>query len=180
MHESSPNPNLPSGYVRVEHLQAPVTINDETLPWLQGDYDLAVAQCELQDGTNFYLASAVGTHDKLVTAAEAMNDHQQRSVNNMFYSRIASFITDGHSPQIETTSGPSTPFPIKVMRNKSGQRVYFGVINASIGAEQNGQESSVVPIVLRLGVCDKNKQAMVMSVLSGQSAKSSRRKAAKE
>lgn len=177
---ASNNPNLPSSYVRVEHLPEPVTVNQDTLPWLQGPYDLSVARCELQDGTSFFLANAVGSHDKLITAAESMNDHQQRSVNNMFYSRLPAYVADGHSPQIETLSGSSTEFPLKVMRNKSGQRVYFGVISAPVETVPSTGLTSESPIVVRLAVCDKSKQGLVMSVLSGLSARSTRRKGSKE
>lgn len=159
-------PNLPSGYRSVEQLPQPARIDGTVLPWLRDVYDLSLAHCELDNGASFLLASAVGTHPDLVKAAEAMNDHEQRSTNNMFYSRLASFVDSGHSPQVETLPEPSTPFPVRVMRNKSGQRVYFAVPRLVVPSTVERPQPSEEPVVIRLGACDKNKQKLVVPVLT--------------
>jgi hypothetical protein len=167
------NPNLPSGFLHVESYPEAALVSDDQLPWLDGSAKLSLASCEVQNGQTFLLANAVGTHPNLIAAAESMNGQQQKSVNNMFYSRIQSFVENGHAPNVETMNNQATEFPIHVMRNKSGQRVYFGL------ATLQGESGSSLPVVIRLGACDKNKQGLVMSVLADISGNSQRRKSSR-
>lgn len=168
-YEASP---LPSGYLAVEQLAERPVVDAQMLPWLSGPVDLGVTRCTLANGETFLLASAVGTSPKLVSAAESMTDHQKRIADNMFYSRLPTFIMNGHANNVETMASPSTPFPIKIVRNPGGQRVYFGVIGLSVG---RAPERTVI----RLGVCDKNRQAAVLAVLSRKNDRENRRKLSK-
>jgi hypothetical protein len=174
MSEKSIIPNMPSGYEDSVSLEQTVLVDGNILPWLNRPYDLKVAECTLQSGEKFLLSSAVGTSPKLVEAAHAMTDSQLKITDNMFYSRIPTVISQGYSPSVETMPSTSTDFPIGVMRNKGGQRVYFARVNLGIP-----QEQAYGPTIVRLGVCDKNKQENVMSVLSGSSYRQMRRKMSK-
>lgn len=166
---SSVHAELPSGFLHAEQLQETLTVDSSVLPWLTEPLELHVARCVIEGGKEFLLASAISSHRRLVAAAEGMTDSQKQITDNMFYSRIASFIEGGYARTVEAMPEPSTPFPINVMRNKGGQRVYFGVPTLSIA----GQEPQ--PVVMRLAVCDKNKQGEVMKVLSGASKLARRR-----
>lgn len=165
----------PSGYESSHGLQERATVDSNTLPWLDQPQELAVSQCTLQSGETFLLASAVGTSPKLVEAANGMTDKQRHNTDNMFYSRIPSIVSKGYSPSIEIMPSPVTDFPIHVMRNKGGQRVYFTRVNLGLPEEQASG-----PTIVRLAVCDKNKQSVVVSVLSSASDKTRRWKMSKE
>jgi hypothetical protein len=157
------NPNLPSGFLTVEQYPHEAVLTEVVLPWIARGQEtrVAIAECSLQNGQTFLLASAIGSHPKLVEAANAMTQQQSEIANNMFYSRIQTYLDQGHAPNIETMPEVGTNFPIKVMRNKGGQRVYFGLARVTLS---DGSED--MPVVLKLGSCDKNKQGLVTSVLS--------------
>lgn len=163
-------PQLPSGFEAVRALQEYALVDETVLPWVDGQVELSLAECRLANGESFILANAVGTHPKLVAAAEAMTDQQQTNVNNMFYSRIQTYVEQGYAPNIESMPAPGTGFPIKVMRNQGGQRVYFGMTNLLLTSGETR------PVVMRLAACDKNKQSSVTSVLTGLSDKAMRRR----
>lgn len=175
--EQAPRPNLPDGIRHAEQLRQGVTVGPETLPWVQkGAYEMSITKVTAEDGTEFLLGSAVDSHPRLQKAAEAMDDHQRGITDNMFYSRIAGFVDKGFSTAIETVPKESTNFPIHVMRNKGGQRVYFGVPRINIDPSTPDVKE---PVVIRLGVCDKNKQGETLKVLSGASEKENRKKMSK-
>ncbi len=122
--------------------------------------ELIPALCEAQGGVSFYLASAIGTHPKLIRAANRLNSHQQANVDNMMYSRLPPFVQNHCSSLVEIVHNASTPFPIHVMRNQGGQRVYFSGVNLPTS------EGGTVSTILRLGVCDKSDQELVSSLLA--------------
>ena len=166
MTEQAPQqPSLPSGYESVRTLPETATIGAGVLPWLKEDYNLTVAECKLQSGQTFLLANAVGTHPKLVEAADGMTEKQSLHANNMLYSRLPTFVDRGYSPNIETIDNPATAYPIHCMRNKSGQRVYFTRVPLGLP-----QEEMYGPTFLRLAACDKNKQGLLFPVLTTNSA----------
>lgn len=166
------NPNLPSGYISAEQLQANAFVDQRALPWLDEPYGLSIANCGIEGGKTFLVASAIGSHPRLIAAAEGMTDKQRHITDNMFYARIASYIESGYASNVETLPKAVTTFPIHVMRNNGGQRVYFGVPRLDIAGDD-------VPVVLRLAVCDKNKQSEVMKVLSASSPREIRQKTTK-
>jgi hypothetical protein len=153
---------LPSGYLKTEAIRQPFVLTEADMPWLKEDTAFGLTKCTLQSGKEFLLGSALRTHKDLVSAAEAMTEQQQSNCNNMFYSRVAGMV-DGNMNAQNTDSfpNPATTFPIRVLRNKGGQRVYFGMLR---------DQATDMPIVLRLAACDKNKQAQVTRVLNEQSA----------
>lgn len=153
---------LPSGYLQAERIPFSAELGYEVLPWIDTPQELSVARCVVQGGIEFYLASAVGTHPNLVKAAEGLNEHQQRNVNNMMYSRLPGYVQNHHGPNIETLRKPATDFPVRVMKNQGGQRFYFAT------PELPFSDGSNHPVVLRLGACDKNRQELVLSVLSAE------------
>jgi hypothetical protein len=162
---------IPSGFESASQLPETAFVDGDILPWMADrEAELTVAHVTLQGGGDFYLASAVGTHDKLVKAANALSGQQQQNVDNMLYARLPSFVRDGHASNIETLPSPSTGFPIRVMRNHGGQRLYFAQADMPMS---NGNREQVF---LRLGVCDKSSQALVLGVLSGLSARETRRR----
>ncbi len=164
--------NLPSGYAGTKQLDKSVVLGKDILPWLSGpDYKVTVVDCSLQSGRHFLIASAVGSHPSLIEAATSLDKVQNNSVNNMFYSRIPEIIEKGYSPSVDSIPSPVTTYDLKVMRNPAGQRVYFArlLIGASL-------ENQYGPTIVRLAVCDKNKQAKVMKVLSDMSEGEQRRR----
>lgn len=161
------NLTLPSGYEASESLDQIVKIDNTTLPWLKEPFEMTVSKCRLDSGREFLIASAIGTHSNLIEAAQGMNDGQRKATDNMFYSRLPEIILNQYSPNVETLENPITKFPIFVMRNKSGQRVYFARIQLDDLAEQQ----QLGPTNVRLAVCDKNKQKKALSVLSGMGSR---------
>lgn len=158
--------DIPSGYTEVISLPEPLRAGPETLPWLKAETDLQIAECTLQDGTKFYLGSAIATHPSLVNSAEGMTDKQRRNTDNMLYSRLPELVTQGYSPLVETLPEPVTKFPILVMRNKGGQRVYCGRTTY-----QAPEDDVARPLIIRLGACDKNRQGDTLNVLSASKSK---------
>ncbi len=165
MSEINNNPeNLPSGYLSSEQLDAHPVIDSQTLPWLKEPMELSIAKVTVEGGDSYLMASAVSSHKRLVEAAQGLTDHQRQITDNMFYSRLPSFIKNNFANNVETLVKMNAPFPVHVMRNKGGQRVYFGMPLITL---EEGQEPE--PVILRLAVSDKNKQGEVMKVLSAGS-----------
>ncbi len=162
---------MPPGIVSSEMLPGRFALPEGTLPWVDGPYELTLARCDAGDGTSYLLGSAVGSHRNLESAAEAMTEKQSRNANNMFTSRLATFIRDGQAPNVDLLPKPVTDFNIHVMRNNGGQRVFFGITEVTV-AEGSPPE----PVVLRLGACDMNKQGQVIRVLTRASANEQRSK----
>lgn len=152
---------VPSGYEQAAFVGM-AQLGQEILPWVREPLEVAVTQCSLQGGQTFYLASAVKSHPKLVEAAESMNAQQRTNADNMFYSRLAGFVQQGYSSNVETMEDPATPANMYVMRNNGGQRVYFTI------APLKMEDGQTVDTVIRLGVCDKNQQAKALRVLSSK------------
>jgi hypothetical protein len=163
--------STPSGYEQSFSLVDPVNITRDVLPWLEnGDsYTLYISRCVIQGGKEFLLASAIGSNPTLIEAANGMTEKQKQHTDNMFYSRLPELINNGYSPNIETMASTTTGQPIYVMRNRSGQRIYFS--RSYLGVDE---EIELGPTILRLAVCDKNKQDCVMKVLSSLSIRSQR------
>jgi hypothetical protein len=174
MTEQAPqSPRMPSGYESSLTLPEQVFVDQDILPWVEEPFPLTISEFTLQGGESFKMASAIGSHQKLIEAAKAMTEGQRRNTDNMFYSRIPIVVSQGYSPNVETMQNPTTDFPIFVMRNNGGQRVYFGRTNLNVG----GRESE--PVIIRLAACDKNKQALVMPVLSAEGYRQKQRKRGK-
>lgn len=142
---------------------APLTVGQGELPWLSEPVELGAVLVTMRDETcpKFIVASAIGTNRRLTSAAEGMTDRQRENTDNMFWSRVSTFVRDGFHSRVETMPDPVTERPMHVMRNSGGQRVYFNIRRAEDGT----------PIVTRLGVCDKNRQSPVLKVLSSASDK---------
>lgn len=173
MHEKrNSEPNLPSGYQRVEQLDTPSLLTPDHLPWLQTDQEFSTVRCTLTSGKSFLLASAVGTHKDLISAAANMNDHQDRNTNNMFYSRVAGFVENNYTPSAQVNTITDTSgIPTYCLRNAGGQRAYFGVVKAPHSDDR---------LIVKIAMCDKEHQGKVMRVIAdSQSAKKSRHKATK-
>lgn len=170
-HQQTQNELLPSGYASVEQLPEKIEVGNDILPWADGTQELSVARCMLQSGQEFYLASAVGVNQKLVKAAMALNEHQQNNVNNMLYSRLPDFMENFYSSSVETMR-TGNDFPVYVMRNKAGQRVYFSTPEVQIN-------DTSTRLALRLAVCDKNKQYEVVKTLDPDTSKQKLGKARK-
>lgn len=158
---------IPSGYESVVAV-APSQIGKEYLPWTDDRAELATVRCTLQGGKSFLLASAIGTHEGLASVANEMTYQQSENCNNMFYSRIAGFVENGyHASNVDTMSDASPAMAVHVLRNKGGQRVYFGVISTPDSEER---------LLVKLAVCDKNMQSKVMRVFSSLRGRAQNRK----
>ena len=137
---------VPSGYDSSEYLVSDLSVDASVLPWLDSNerFQIHVSKMDVTGSKPFLIASVIGSNKHLIQAASGMSDHQSEAI---------------------------TAFPIKVMRNKSGQRVYFARVNLGLPVEdQYG------PTILRLAACDKNHQMTVMKVLSGSSGNQIRNK----
>ena len=155
-------PELPSGYLHTESVVTPLVITSAEMPWLDSPTAINLVKCTLQGGKEFLLGSAIHTDPKLVGAARSMTDQQSTNCNNMFYSRVAGFVEGGlTSPSVDTFPNSATSFPLRVLRNNGGQRVYFGVMRD----EQLG-----LPIIVRIAACDKKMQAQVASLFHSMGA----------
>ncbi len=174
MSEQLNNPGLPSGYEMSRSLPEPLTVGQDSLPWLKEPAALQVAECKVQGGESFYLASAIGTSDKLTKAAEGLTEDQRRITDNMFYSRLQGFLDKDPNARVEQYPNAETPFPIFVFKNKGGQRVYFG----STTFQPEGVTESK-QLIIRLAVCDKNRQGLVFPVLGTKSDGQMRRSTSK-
>jgi hypothetical protein len=164
---------VPSGYESSESLDRIIAVGGDVLPWLDQNekFNLHISKLDLTGVGSFLVASAIGSNRNLVSAASGLTEHQSNIVNNMFYSRLAGFISNGQSASVETFEDAVTPFPIKVMRNNGGQRVYFARVALGIP-----EEDEYGATVLRLAVCDKNEQLTVMKILSSGTNASIRKK----
>ena len=164
---------VPSGYDSSEYLGSDLSVDASVLPWLESSerFQIHVSKMDVTGSKPFLIASVIGSNKHLIQAASGMTDHQSEVTNNMFYSRLPGFLETGQSSNVDTLDESSTAFPIKVMRNKSGQRVYFARVNLGLP-----EEEQFGPTILRLGVCDKNHQMTVMKVLSGSSGNQIRNK----
>lgn len=167
-------PNLPPGILASEQVIPAYTVDESVLPWVEDLYSFSIARCDVGDNTEFLLGSVIDSSKRLRQAAEGMTEHQRGITDNMFYSRIAGFIQGGQASNVDTLPSSATPFPIHVMRNQGGQRVYFGVPRLQLVEGEDPQ-----PVVIRLAVCDKNKQVLVMRVLSGAKDGTQRKKMGK-
>lgn len=168
------NPNLPSGYESSIQLPEQCVVTPDQLPWLREPLRVNVAECRLGSGESFYLGSAISANPDLVKAAEGMTDGQRRIVDSMFYSRLVEFMRTKYSSGVELLFNPTTDFPIYALKNKGGQRAYFSLLDLPV-EPNTGESESVRQIVLRLAVCDKNRQKFVMKHLaSGKSDKGSK------
>ncbi len=170
MLEQAPSPTLPSGYESSHLTDERLQVSPAMMPWLKEPISLNLAECRLTSGETFYLASAIGTHPRLIEAAEGMTDSQKKITDNMFYSRLPRVIIESYSPSVETYPNPSTSFPIKVMRNKGGQRVYFGKTEY-----RSSVDDSPKPLIIRLSACDKNKQGLIYAVISNATPRQNKR-----
>lgn len=152
----TPETNLPSGYQSVEQLSEPSRLTPDQLPWLDGPTEISTVRCTLQGGETFLFASAVGTHPDLVAAANKMTSQQDKNTNNMLYSRLAGFVSNGYtSPQV--SSCDTMPIPSFVLRNNGGQRVYFSMITSANSTDR---------LFIKLAACDKNNQQKVINVIN--------------
>ena len=152
---NQPEVHLPSGYRSIEQLPNASYVTPDQLPWLARPQELSTVRCTLQGGETFLLASAVGTHPDLVKAANSMTSQQGKNTNNMLYSRLAGFVSNGYSsPQV--SSCDTMPIPTFVLRNNGGQRVYFAMLSSPDSEER---------LFIKLAVCDKNHQQNVMDVI---------------
>ena len=144
----------------------PGLIGPGSLPWARDTTALSIAECRLRSGETFYLASAVDTHRDLTAAADLMTDQQRSSADKMLYSRLPEYVQHGYSPAIDKVPQQTTDFPILRAKNESGQRVYFAKIDMTLDTADKATNPQILPVFVRLAVCDKNRQKLVMKHLS--------------
>lgn len=145
---------LPSGYSSVEQLPQKSLVSPEQLPWLDSPVELSTVRCTLQGGETFLFASAVGTHADLIAAASKMTTQQDKNTNNMLYSRLAGFVSDGFSSPLVSAFN-SLPGGL-AMSNRGGQRVYLTMASRPDSPER---------LFIKVAACDKNNQGKVINVI---------------
>lgn len=154
---------LPSGFKEVRMSELSLSLASSDLPWLgQASLQRPLAEITLagNDGQKFLYGSAILGKD-LVGAADQLDKHRSGITNNLFYSHLPEFIKSGTHPYIKMVHDASTERPIYNIYNKGGQRVYFMRFDKLQG----------MPVILRVAVCDKDRQAQVLGVLTTQSYK---------
>lgn len=151
------NRPLPSGYERVS--EGPkVVLKKADIPWLESDEEIQLKEVDLVGGGSFLLGSAI-RGKRLKSAADQLDSHRKGLVDNLFNSHLPDFVRRNHHPDLRKLVNPATTKPVYCFGNPGGQRVYFTRLDNTDGK----------PVIIRLAVCDKAKQASVLAVLGGQS-----------
>lgn len=155
-------PPVPSGFEKVENPKQSLAVGREDIPWLDRDSaQIPLSQVTLRgDGQKFFYGDFI-CGKKLNRAAGQLDEHRRTIANNLFDSHIPDFIRYGHHPYIKSVSDRVTEKPIYNIHNKGGQRVYFMRFDRLQG----------IPVVVRVAVCDKDRQGDVLSTLTAQSHK---------
>lgn len=152
--------NLPSGIRNAEKSGIFTEIDRKTLPWLDEAVKSELTRITLATGEKFYLGSAI-REKALTAAANALGEHYRKLTDNLFYSHLPEFVIKGYSPTVKQLVNSRTDAPTYYCANKGGQRVYF----------IRQPDIKDLPCIVRVAVCDKNKQEDVLSVLTTQNRK---------
>ncbi|MBI2314802.1 hypothetical protein HYU93_01965 [Candidatus Daviesbacteria bacterium] len=171
--EIVPNPKhhpLPDGFRKVvpDMVKLPLTIGK--IPWLKegnggtgnGDTTISLALVTLSDTGNrqFYLGSYI-RHRVLLEATENLTGEQSDSVNQLFYSCLPDIVRNNYNPKVKTVENPHGGVSIFYRGNRAGQRAYFMRFDSING----------LPVIVKVAVCDKERQGLVLSVLTTQEHK---------
>lgn len=165
MDRSEPKPetapkNLPSGIKEAKKSGIFAEIDQNTLPWLDQKTKTELTLVTLASGEKFYLGSAI-RGKALTDAASSLNPHYQNLTDSLLYAHLPEFVINEYSPTVKQVANGRTDKPTYYCGNKGGQRVYF--------VRQPNINNS--PCIIRVAVCDKNKQEDVLSVLTTKSRK---------
>lgn len=160
--ETSEKTPKPSGFERVESTKHSLVIGQTDLPWLDSNpIRVSLAEITLKgDGQKLLFGSAIYGKE-LTEAANQLDKHRSRIANNLFYSHIPDFIRSSHHPYIKVIHDATTERPIYNVYNKGGQRVYFMRFDRLQG----------IPVIIRIAVCDKDREAKVLGVITTASHK---------
>lgn len=154
---------LPSGFEKVRRSEQQLVVDKKDLPWLDGE-SLSISLAEItlagSDRQRFFYGSAI-LGKELLEAANQLDEHRSRIANNLLYSHLPEFIRSNNHPYIKLVHDPVTERPIYNVYNKGGQRVYFMRFDKLQG----------IPVIIRVAVCDKDRQAQVLRVISTRSHK---------
>lgn len=149
---------LPSGYKEVRQSEKDITLSRKDLPWLATpEVNVHMAKVTLDDGTNFYLGSAI-KNKTLAEEAEFLGKHGERSqqgANRVFYAEIKRLLQTGRNPDIIKLFQPKGTDPIFYVRAPH-ERVYF----------LKGENIDGNPAIIRIAACIKSRESKVLNILS--------------
>lgn len=154
---------LPSGFEKVRRSEQSLIVSQKDFPWLaQESRSISLVEITLagSDNQRFFYGSAI-LGKELTEAADQLDKHRSKIANNLLYSHLPEFIRSGSHPYIKLVHDPVTERPIYNVYNKGGQRVYFMRFDKLQG----------IPVIIRVAVCDKDRQAQVLGVFTTQSHK---------
>lgn len=156
-------PGLPSSFQEVRKSEQSLAVSQKDLPWLeQESHSIPLVEITLagSDRQRFFYGSAI-LGKALVEAAKQLDKHRSGITNNLLYSHLPEFIRSNNHPYIKLVHDPATERPIYNVYNKGGQRVYFMRFDKLQG----------IPVIIRVAVCDKDRQAQVLGMITTRSHK---------
>jgi len=159
-------PKLPSGFKEVKKADTTLQVTPDEIPWLRKDAAVNLVLITMKDSMNsqLYFGSAI-RGKVLVGAANNMSEHQKNITDNLLYAHLPDIAETKVIRFAQRLVNAITDRPIFYFANKGGQRVYF-IRLADIDN---------VPLIVRIGVCDKTDQAEVLTILTTKDYKDIKR-----
>lgn len=147
---------LPSGFEEVRRTDQRLELTKADLPWLPEEKTaIPLVRIRLEGGNEFYLGSAI-KEKRLRIAANQLDQHRSQLTNSLLYSHVPDLVIRGHNPYIRIVNNARSERPIYYVGNRGGQRVYFARFDKLQG----------IPVIIRIAVCDKNMEEVVLSVIT--------------
>lgn len=152
-------PTLPHGYQEVKLSGQSITLSRADIPWLSDETRrIGLAQVRLEDGTEFYLGSALA-HKTLQAEAENLGRQglrAQEQANQIFYKQLRSFVQTDQNPDVPKVQHPRTDKSIYYAKSPNGERTYFMRFDNIEGKR----------VIIRIAACSKNGQEKVLRVIA--------------
>lgn len=153
---------LPSGLKEVISVKDTILVTPEQLPWLHEPVlvSLKLLTIEGSEEEQFYYGSVI-KHKDLIRAANFLDEKRSNIVTNMLCAHLSEFIRNRLTPFVKILANGIASKNIRYVGNKSGQRAYF------IQMEDLNDR----PVIIRIAVCDKSQQLIVLSVITDEDKK---------
>lgn len=159
---------LPSGFSEIRQAERQLHITQTDIPWLpkaKKEQDINLVHVRLVGGGEFYFGNTI-RDDRLIIAAESLDAgglNRSQIANQMLYSRLPTFIRDGHHPGIRPVYNARTEWAMYEAGNGNGERVFF--VRTRLDKLQD------IPVIIRVAVCDKSMERVVLGVITTSSKK---------
>jgi hypothetical protein len=149
---------IPKGYQEVKSSGKEIKITRDDMPWLPVDMEsknVSLVKIRLEDGTEFYLGSAVA-HGTLQKEAEKLGKQGAKKADDIFYRQIRAFMQKRQNPDVPKVQHPRSKESIFYAKSGSGERVYFMELDNVDGNR----------VILRVAACDKNSQSKILHIIA--------------